>query len=294
MKLEHDTLQNFIFDNHPVRGEMVRLDTTFQTILGQHYYPAVIRQLLAEALLAVSMLYGISKNQGKLTLQFQGNAALKLLSVRCTHDYHLRGVVQWDEDISTPESLAEALGKGALMLTFEPKDKGQRYQSVVEVTGHSIAKAIEDYFAQSEQLATRMLLAVDDKHAAGLMLQQLPSEDSEARAESWNHVLVLAESLTPEELLNLDNNTLLHRLYHQEVVRVFTPHAVQFGCSCSVYRMENAIIGLGKEDAMKILEDRDSIDVTCEFCNHHYEFDRVDVESLFKPGSQRPGSDTRH
>ncbi|MDF2940895.1 MAG: Hsp33 family molecular chaperone [Gammaproteobacteria bacterium] len=292
MLLEHDTLQNFIFDNHPVRGEIVRLDNTFQTIINQHYYPPVIRQLLAEALLAVSLLYGISKHEGKLTLQFQGTGALSLLSVRCTHDYHLRGVVECSEGISTVDSLAEALGNGTLLLTYEPEGQGQRYQSVVEVKGNSVAKAIEDYFAQSEQLATRIILAADEKSAVGFMLQQLPSDFE--KEESWNHVLTLAESLTTKEMLSVDNHTLLHRLYHQEQVRVFTPHALQFGCSCSIYRMENAIIGLGKEEALKILEERDSIEVTCEFCNHHYEFDRVDVEGLFKVDSQRPGSETKH
>jgi molecular chaperone Hsp33 len=291
--LEHDTLQNFIFDNHPVRGEIVRLDNTFQTIVDQHYYPPVVRQLLAEALLAVSLLYGISKHEGKLTLQFQGTGALSLLSVRCTHDYHLRGVVQCSEDISNIHSLAEALGKGTLLLTYEPENKGQRYQSVVEVTGSSVAKAIEDYFLQSEQLATRIILAADEKTAVGFMLQQLPSEDKD-KAESWNHVLTLAESLSSEEMLSVDNLTLLHRLYHQEEVRVFTPHALQFGCSCSIYRMENAIIGIGKEEALKILEDRDNIEVTCEFCNQHYEFDRVDVERLFKAGGLRSDSNTKH
>jgi molecular chaperone Hsp33 len=292
MLLEHDTLQNFIFDNHAVRGEIVRLDRTFQTIISQHYYPPVIRQLLAEALLAVSLLYGISKHEGKLTLQFQGTGALSLLSVRCTHDYHLRGVAQWSEELSSIHSLAEALGKGTLLLTYEPEKQGQRYQSVVEVRGNSVAKAIEDYFTQSEQLATRIILAADEKSAVGFMLQQLPSETE--KDESWNHVLTLAESLTPDEMLTLDNHTLLHRLYHQEEVRVFTPHSLQFGCSCSIYRMENAIIGLGKEEALKILEERDSIEVTCEFCNQHYEFDRVDVEALFQVGSQRSGSDIRH
>ncbi|MDO8954394.1 MAG: Hsp33 family molecular chaperone HslO [Gammaproteobacteria bacterium] len=294
MHLEHDTVQNFIFDNHPVRGEIVRLDESFQTILSQHYYPPVIRQLLAEALVAVSLLNGMSKQRGKLTLQFQGNGPLTLLSVRCTHDYHLRGVVQWNDEMATPDSLADALGQGVLLFTHEPDEKGQRYQSVVEVTGHSVAKAIEDYYVQSEQLGTRIILTVNEKHAAGLMLQQLPSEDAEAKAESWNHVLTLAETLTPDELLELDNHTLLHRLYNQEIVRVFTPHAIQFGCSCSVYRMENALIGLGKEEALEILLDRDSIEVTCEFCNHHYDFDRVDVERLFTVGGLRSDSNTKH
>lgn len=294
MHLEHDTLQNFIFDNHPARGELVRLENTFQTIINQHYYPPGIKQLLAECLLAVSLLSGISKNEGKLTLQFRGDGALSLLSVRCTHDYHLRGVVQWNEEIDTPESLVQALGNGVLMMTYEPEKKGQRYQSVVEVKGHSVAEALEDYFIQSEQLAARIILAIDDEKAAGLMLQQLPSDNAEAKAESWNHVLTLAESITSDELLNLDNHTILHRLYHQEQVRVFTPHAIQFGCSCSVYRMENAVIGLGKIDALKILEDRDTIEVTCEFCNHHYEFDRVDVERLFTVGGMRTDSDIKH
>jgi molecular chaperone Hsp33 len=293
MLLEHDTLQNFIFDNHPVRGEIVRLDNTFQTIINQHSYAPIVRQLLAESLLAVSLLYGISKHEGKLILQFQGTGALSLLSVRCTHDYHLRGVVQCSEEISTKDSLIEALGQGTLSLTYEPENHGQRYQSMVEVKGHSVAKAIEDYFAQSEQLATRIILASDEKTAVGFMLQQLPAKDQE-KEESWNHVLTLAESLTEDEMLNLDNHTLLHRLYHQEQVRVFTPHALQFGCSCSLYKMENAIIGLGKEEALKILKERDTIEVTCEFCHHHYEFDRVDVESLFKVGSHRPGSGTKH
>lgn len=293
MKQQQDILQNFIFDNHPVRGEWVRLTHVYQKVMQQREYPPLLKQLLAEALVSVVLLYGISKQQGRLTLQFLGDGVLKMISVRCTHDYKIRGLLQWAGEVDSLESLAEALGKGQLVLTYEPAQQGDRYQSIVEVTGTSITSAMENYFMQSEQRSTKIYLAVDDQQAVGMMLQLLPS-DSDEQALSWEHVTTLADTLRPAEMLESDNATLLQRLYHQEAVRIFEPVPLSFGCNFTLAKAENALLALGRQEAEEILADKASIDVTCEFCGRCVEFDRVDVDNLFKTGHSKPEDGVKH
>jgi len=284
-----DTLQNFVFDNHPVRGEWVRFDKIYQNVLSQHHYPPVLQRLLAEAMAAVVMLYGISKQQGRLTLQFQGDGAIKLLSVRCTHDYHCRGLIDWEGALDDHDSLAQALGHGTLALTYEPGQGQSPYQSIVEVKGSSIAEALENYFLQSEQLPTRFWIASDNQQVVGFMLQLMPSQ-SHTQASSWEHVVHLADTLQPNEMLSEVNLTLLHRLFHQEEVRVFEPQSLDFGCGHTKERTDNAILSLGKAEAEKMLAEHGSIEVKCEFCGAETIYDTVDVETLFKIGRSSGGA----
>lgn len=277
---QFDQTQNFLFDNHPVRGTIVRLQDAYQTVIGQHPYPPLLQRLLGEAMVGAVLLAGMTKHPGKFTLQFQGEGALKLLSVRTTHDLKIRGIAKWEGRLDSEASLATALGKGILAFTYELEAQSERYQSVVAVSGHSIAEALENYFAQSEQCATRLIFASTDCVAAGLLLQTLPA-DEDRRQRSFEHTVHLADTLKPAELLQLDNTALLHRLYHQETLRLFEARAVKFACSCTIPRMENALLIMGRKEVMEILTHHATVEVTCEFCNRKYEFDQAEVERLF-------------
>jgi len=290
---DQDQIQRFIFDNHPVHGMFVRLDNTFQTILKQKSYPSVLQRLLGEAMVTVGFFSGMAKQQGRFTLQFQGDGVIKLISVRCTYDFQLRGIVKWEGDLVSEASLHEALGQGTLVLTYEPEVHGERYQSIVSVQSYSIGESLEIFFQQSEQRAARIILACNDHRAVGLLLQTMPGDEYQ-KQQSFEHVVQLANTLTSEELLNLDNATILHRLYHQEQVRVFTPQPVRFGCSCTIARMENALLSIGKDEALDILEKHAMIDVTCEFCHRQYQFDSIDVENLFAQGDVSEPPETLH
>jgi molecular chaperone Hsp33 len=284
-----DILQKFLFENAPVRGEIVRLHHSFQTIRQQHAYPSAVQQLLGEALVVVNLLSAIIKFKGRLTVQFKGQDKLKLLLTQCDHEFNFRGLAQWQGDPDYIE-LINALRQGPLAITIEPTGAGkQRYQGIVEWQGNSLAQSIEGYFKNSEQLPTRLWLAVNETDAVGLLLQSMPDQHSVSYTDDWEHIISLAETIKPTELLECDNATLLHRLYHQEAVRLFDPIPVNFKCNCSQKRSENALLLLGEEEANQELTAKQQLVVVCDFCNTPYIFDRVDVAKLFKNQNDSPG-----
>ena len=290
---DHDSLQRFLFENAPVRGELVHLNESYQTIVQQHTYPPLIQQLLGEALLVTCLLTAMIKFKGRLTLQFKGVGKLKLLLAECDDNFHLRGLVQYEGEL-TSEELVEAQKQGVLAIMMDSDLNTERYQGIVAWEGHSLTHAIEGYFKQSEQLQTRLWLAVNETSAAGLLLQVLPKEKPELYTNDWERLIYLTETLTPEELLQLDHASLLYKLYSQENVRLFEKNPVIFCCTCSIKRSENALLLLGQTEAEQELEDKQTIFVTCEFCHKNYVFDRIDIAVLFKNNNQPPASTQVH
>ncbi len=291
---DKDILQRFLFENAPVRGELVHLNESYQTIIQQHAYPPLIRQLLGEALAVVCLLSALIKGTGRLTVQFRGQGKLKLLLAQCDHSFNLRGIVQYEGELSQNELLeAQQQGVLAIMVDSDGPNAAQ-YQGIVAWHGESLTNAIEGYFMQSEQLPTRLWLAVSDTSVAGLLLQVLPEEKPEQLRNDWEHLILLTETIKPVELLKLPNAALLHRLYSQEEVRVFEQMPIVFRCTCSVKRCENAILVLGQEEAEQELKGKQKISVTCEFCNKEYHFDRVDVAAIFKKGGHPLSSTQVH
>ncbi len=279
---KNDILQRFIFDTVPVRGEIVRLKNSYRSIVDQHNYPDFIQKLLGEALVSISLLAAILKLKGRLTLQFQGKGSLKLLLAQCNDQFHLRGLVQADENM-TVEEMQTSFQQGTLMITMDLDiAKGQRYQGIVAWKGHSLSASLENYFALSEQLPTKIWLAVDEQQASGLLLQVMPNKTPESFQDEWERLIHLTDTITEHELLTLDNADLLHKLYFEEDVRLFPTQPLQFKCECSLKRSENAILLLGQTDAEEELKNKKNIVVTCEFCNHDYVFDAVDIALIFK------------
>ncbi len=279
-----DILQRFLFENHPIRGEVVHVEQSFQTIMNMHAYPEPIRQLLGEALVIASLLVAILKFKGRLTVQFQAKDKLKLLLAQCNDKLELRGLAQWEGNLSYKE-LIHSLKNGTLIIMMDPDDSTQRYQGVVEWQGNSITESIEAYFQHSEQLQTRLWLAINDKKAAGFMIQLMPQNKKKKNSEeamlSWEHIVHLTQTIKADELLDLENETLLHRLYSQEDVRLFAGQQVTFRCTCSMERGENAILLLGREAVEEELHERQMIVVKCEFCSSEYTFDRIEVAKIF-------------
>jgi molecular chaperone Hsp33 len=277
-----DRLQRFIFENASVRGELVHLHESIQTILHQHDYPSVLQKLLGEALVIASLLTAIIKFKGRLTIQFQGKGKISLLLVQSNQDLQLRGLIKWEGEITDSELIQE-LKKGTLAIIMDPDDNvAGRYQGVVAFEGQSLAQSIEAYFKYSEQLQTRIWVAVGEHDAAGLLLQILPTEHQDTHEEDWQRLIHLTETVKPEELLTLENERLLYRLFSEEEVRIFTPIPVSFHCHCSFTRCENAILLLGRAEAEQALREKQVIVVTCEFCNKDYLFDRAAVDAIFK------------
>ncbi|GLK89925.1 Hsp33 family molecular chaperone HslO [Pseudomonas turukhanskensis] len=293
-----DFSQRFMFDDSDVRGELVSLGESYAHVLAKHPYPEPVAQLLGELLAAAALLVGTMKFDGLLILQARSSGAVPLLMVECSSNREIRGIARYhEEQVTADAGLRELMPEGVLTLIVDPT-KGQRYQGIVGLDGINLSECLSDYFATSEQLPTRFWLNADGRRARGLLLQQLPAEritDAEERAASWQHVTVLADTLSAEEQLGLDNQTLLHRLYHEENLRLFDPQPLQFKCSCSRDRSANALVSLGEPDAEALLvESGGTIVIDCQFCNERYAFDAADVAQLFAGGGVKSPSDTRH
>ncbi|HEY8331881.1 MAG TPA: Hsp33 family molecular chaperone HslO [Pseudomonas sp.] len=293
-----DFSQRFLFEDTDVRGELVELDQSYAEVLAKHAYPEPVAQLLGEMLAAVTLLSDILKYDGLLVLQARSAGPVPLLMVECSSEREIRGIARYDaEALGTASSLRELMPEGVLAMTVDPK-VGQRYQGIVSLDSETLSDCLSDYFALSQQLPSRFWLNADGRRARGLLLQQLPADrltDGEERAASWEHLVTLADTLTAEELLGLDNETLLYRLYHQEVVRVFDAEPLRFGCSCSRERSANALVSLGEADALQLVEEQGgAVHIDCQFCNQRYPFDAADIAQLFAGGGSDAPSPTKH
>ncbi len=293
-----DQTQRFLFDDSDVRGEIATLEESYQHVLAKHDYPEPVAQLLGELLAAAALLVGTLKFDGLLILQARSSGAVPLLMVECSSEREVRGIARYHaEQIAPGASLSELMPEGMLAITIDPAN-GQRYQGIVGLEGVNLAACLTDYFAASEQLPTRFWLNADSRRACGLLLQQLPADrikDVEERDASWEHLRTLADTLTAEELLGLDSETLLHRLYHQEQLRLFDARPIQFRCSCSRERSARALVSLGRHDAEQLVaEQGGTVSIDCQFCNQKYTYDAADIAQLFAGGGSDAPSDTRH
>lgn len=277
-----DKLHRFIFENIHVRGEWVKLQTVWKEIQGATVYPKAVRNVLGEALAAISLLAESLKLNGSLVLQIRGTSPVSMLVVQATSEGGLRGIVRWEKDAENLDKaiFSELFGQGTMAITVEPNDGGKRYQSLVSIQGANLAECLRDYFEQSEQLNTRLWLSADENNVAGFMLQSLPDDDRQDDS-GWQHATVLADTLTDTELQELDVDDLLQRLYHQDKVRLFEAKALRFECTCSQQKIEDTIRSIGETEANQIIREQGSIGIDCEFCNAHYELDKVDVKKLF-------------
>ncbi|HKB59332.1 MAG TPA: Hsp33 family molecular chaperone HslO [Gallionellaceae bacterium] len=291
MKHQPDALHRFLFENAAIRGERVHLDAAWRTVLERHNYPPVLVQLMGELSAAAVLLAATLKLQGSLILQIQGKGAIKLLVVECTGDLQLRATAKWEGELHG--DLAEMVGDGRFVITLDPKSGAQAYQGIVALEGGSVADILQHYMARSEQLETRLWLAADEHGAAGMLLQKLPEQQSHD-PDAWDRVTKLGETLKREELLQLPTLELLHRLYHEEDVRLFEAQPVSFHCGCSREKVAAMLKMLGQEEIEGIVEEQGRVEIHCEFCNQRYEFDPVDAAMLFTEGISPDVGETRH
>jgi molecular chaperone Hsp33 len=288
--IEQDLLRRFLFEDLGVRGEWVKLTTSWQAA-KQHQQGSQNAQLqLGQALAAVVMLSATVKFNGSMILQAQGDGNIKALVAQSTHDRKIRGLIRSNDHVPMG-SLETLFGQGQLVLTIEP-EWGQPYQGIVPLLGRNLAAALQTYFEQSEQLKTRLWLFANETHAAGLLLQELPSQHS--YKADWERIEILADTVTEQELLELDCENLLYKLFNEEKVRLFDAEPVEFQCACSRSRIERTLRALGREELEDILQEHGTIQVGCEFCNEQYLFDTVDIETLLSRESVANQSETRH
>ncbi|GAA5115031.1 Hsp33 family molecular chaperone HslO [Orbus sasakiae] len=279
----HDKLSRFLFDNHAIRGELVNLNQTYQHILANHNYPLPVQHLLGELLVATSLLTATLKFEGDITVQLQGDGPLNLAVINGNNHQQMRGVARVNSEIKDDATLKEMLGNGYIVITITPK-KGERYQGIVGIEADTLTGCIENYFKQSEQLPTKLVIKTgvyqNMPMAAGILLQVLPaSEDTQT---SFEHLTTLAETIKPDEIFALPADEVLYRLYHQEDVRLFDGQCVEFKCTCSRQRCEDTLVTLPENEVDTILSEDGNIDMHCDYCGNHYIFDKIDIENLRK------------
>ena len=293
-----DTLQKFMFEHAGVRGEFVELQASWQQIQEHQQYPAPVRNLLGEMMAAAALLSANLKFNGSMILQVHGDGPVKLLVVECDSQLRLRGTAKLREDApiaddATLHDLVHSGGNGRCVITLDPADKvpgQQAYQGIVPLDGDDIATILENYMLRSEQLDTKLWLAADHQVARGLLLQKLPRHGGtqaqvEDEQQAWNHAAMLGDTLRREEMLEHDIQTLMHRLFWEETLRVFDPLHPSFHCTCSREKVGNMLKMLGAQEVEAALADMGSIEVKCDFCGQKQQFDAVDCAQLFLPAA---------
>lgn len=275
-----DSIQKFLLEDSNVRGVLVHIDHSFQTILQQHNYPVEVRHFLADVLLSAALLSARIKLKGRMTIQFRSESAIELLVAQINDQGHLRGLAQWKED-ATAHELSLGLAKGQLVITIFQEGFQNPLQSIVPIEGKSVEQALAFYFLQSEQLPTSFYFASDEKQAVGMLLQQMPELDGKDREDQWRALMEKMLVFDTTAMLFSDNTPLLQMEFTEETIRVFDPQSIEFKCTCSVEKMAHAVYLMGEIEAKIALEEAGQIAVVCDYCNHQYKFDHEAVEKLF-------------
>jgi molecular chaperone Hsp33 len=301
-----DLVRRFIFEKRPVRGHWVRLTDAWRDLRAHTEYPPAVQELLGQAVAASVLLAATLKFRGTLTFQLQGDGAVSLLVAQCTHDFRLRAVARFDAgavrdiagDTRRGAVFRQLVGTdGKITVTIEADEKSMRYQGVVPLAGTSLAESLESYFASSEQLPTRVLLAADDTQGAGLLVQRLPDADADTSEEvacAWDGAQRGIESLDGSVLLHSPVEKLLAQGFPGSDLRLFRGSPVQFECRCSSGRVAGLLRALGEDEVRDVLKEQGAVTVTCEFCRRPYRFDAGDVETLFSEGAADSGSVAIH
>lgn len=242
---------------------------------------------------AAALLSANLKFNGAIIMQIHGDGPLKLLVVECDSELHMRATAKLSpdaviDDNASLRDLVNREGQGRFVITLDPRDKlpGQQpYQGIVSLDGESVSVVLENYMLRSEQLDTKLWLAADDKVSRGLLLQRLPQEGGTGTStddgETWNRTVALASTVQQVELLSTDIDTLLHRLFWEETIRMFEPMQPTFECSCNREKVGNMLKMLGKEEVDSALAELGQLTINCDFCGQEYGFDKVDCAQLF-------------
>ncbi|MAD76508.1 MAG: Hsp33 family molecular chaperone HslO [Rheinheimera sp.] len=277
--MNQDTLHRFLFQQKNVRGELVQVAASLDKMLQNHHYPLPVKQLLAELVVATSLITATLKFDGEIAVQLQGDGPVKFAAVNGDNNQNFRAVVRLQAELSG-DSFRQLIGEGVMIVTITPR-QGERYQGIIPLTGDTLTSTLEGYFAQSEQLPTRLYIFTDittKNAAAGLMLQVLPVEAEKAAAD-FAELVVLADTVTGSELLTLPAEDMLYRLFHQEQVELFPAQQVSFVCGCSRQKCETALFSIGKEAlAEHVAEGK--LEMTCEYCNQLYLFSAEDLQQI--------------
>lgn len=292
-----DTLHRFLFQNAPVKGELVQLPNTWHDLLkNQHkrHYPLAVKKLLGQMVAASTLLSANLKFDGSLIMQIQGDGPIMLLVAECNADLTVRATAKLREnavvtDEMSLQQLINANGQARFAITLDPNNKmpGQQpYQGIVPLDGETMAEVLMHYMQVSEQLDTHITLAASEEQCAGLLLQKLPLHGGHNTSENepmWEEMRHIALTLSNEELMQKPIDTIMHQLFWQYPIEQQTTQDAQFGCTCSPAKVTNMLNMLGEEEAISMIDENDQVEVACDFCGQEYVLTDTQVRGLFDP-----------
>ena len=280
--MQQDLLHRYLFDNLDVRGELVQIESAYNEMIANHNYPAPVKALLGELLVATCLLTATLKFEGEIAVQLQGDGPVKYAVINGDDKQNMRGIARLQNEV-TGSTVKELIGNGYMVITITP-NKGERYQGIVPLEHDTLSECIESYFEQSEQLKTRLWFATNTTEgsakACGLFLQVLPV-DKQKSIEDFTHLEALSNTIKDEELLNLDANTILTRLYHEDNPRVFEPQSIRFKCGCSRDKTITALVNVGQQELLDDVAENGSVNINCHYCLKEYTFNEQDIKSIF-------------
>lgn len=283
-----DVLNRYLFNDMHVRGELVQLSKSYQSIIKNHNYPIGVRLLLGELMVATCLLSATLKFEGEITVQLQGDGPIGYMSVNGDHNQKMRGIAKLkpEQEQTTAKSLHELIGKGTMVITIRP-EKGEAYQGVVALEEETLAECLAHYFEVSEQIPTKIWLFSDDERqqVAGSLVQLLPDGDGSTenlskQQSDFEHISQLTNTIKADEVFSLEAQALLYRLYHQEKVSLFEPQTVSYQCGCSQDKCLAAISQIEPTEIKSILAEQSKISMTCDYCLTTYDFFYDDLKSF--------------
>lgn len=269
-------IQSFILENVGIRGTLVRLEETWQKVIAAHDYTPAVRNLLGEGVAAALLLASGMKSTPNLSLQLQGEGPLKLLLVQCTEGQRVRGMATF-KPAATPGPL---LGEGRMVVNLDTGKPNGFFQGIVPLTSEKLDECIESYFAQSEQLETRLILKISEQRVAGLLLQVLPGHGEDQSPEDFEAAAACAATVSASELTSLPAEELLPKLFVGHSIRLFTAKPVAHDCRCTPERLAGIVQMLGAEEVRNLLAEQGHLELRCEFCNRAFRYDSKQAQAI--------------
>ncbi|HCR66116.1 Hsp33 family molecular chaperone [Oceanicaulis sp. UBA2681] len=299
----------FQLEGLSVRGRFVRLGETMDTMLAAHNYPPSVARLVGECALVAILIGDSLKFDGRLIVQasgpgatgqaVEGNGAVGFVVADFVPGKGVRAYAKYDADrvqaleaqASGPLGPLDLLGKGNFVMTIDPGESMERYQGVTAIEGDTLAASAEHYFAQSEQVPTRLRLAVGQQvmdggktvwRAGGALIQKIAADDSRpAEDAEFDHALALFNTIEDDELLDpeLTAGRVLYRLFHEDGVRVQAEREVNRYCTCGRARLAKMLARFPADDREHMSKEDGSVEMTCEYCKSEWRFTAEEIDA---------------
>jgi len=275
-------VQTFVLEDHGIRGALVRLEETWQQVVAAHDYPPEVRALLGESVVSTLLLATGLKATPSVSLQLQGQGPLKMLLVQCTDGQRVRGMASF-KSYATGTAL---LGDGRLVVNLDTGKPNGFFQGIVPLTSAKLEECLESYFAQSEQLETRLVLRTDGERVAGLLLQVLPGHGEARAVEAFETAAACAATVSAHELTRAAAEDLLPKLFAGQAIRLFSARPVAHDCRCTPERLAGVVRMLGADEVKSLLAEQGHVELKCEFCNRAFRYDDTQVDAIMRGSTQ--------